>query len=135
MKLLRVFCSAIAAILFFFLTQPAAAAATRVQFGQTSYELEVSKNSIAFSETGFSQKVKRRKCNQTLYLNFIKDFNRNQTNLAVFATPEKLKGAIKVSTEGKTKVAFRSKSEGKYFTSLPSRFKNLWLTSKRLCSQ
>jgi hypothetical protein len=118
------------------LAQSAFAQTVRVTFGENGYELNLTRDFVAFSESGFSTKVRRQKCNQNLLDHFTNEFNRNQRHLAdLHDTTGAVKGGIKVFSDGKTKFAFRVGSEGIYLTDVPSKFKNLWLTSERLCAR
>ena len=106
-----------------------------VSFDGQSYEVNLMQNSVAFKETGFSESVKKQKCNRMVFDLFTNELKANQTPLADMKKADIPKGSITVSIEGNTKVAFRNANEGKYFLDLPSKFKNLWLTSRKVCQR
>lgn len=106
---------------------------TQVSFDEKRYEVNLTKDFLAFNEDGFTKKVKKQKCNRALIEQFEADLNANKTNLIEAPKSGVPKGAIKVLFDGKTKFALRFASEGKYFSDLPSKAKNLWITSERVC--
>ncbi len=123
------------AVLIFVFTPVAFGGVIRVAFDNKSYEVNLTKDSVAFNEPGFSKKIMKQKCNRALIEQFASDLKANKTYLAEVKKDVLPKGAIKVSFDGKTKFALRYMDEGKYFYDLPSKVKNLWLTSERICSR
>lgn len=123
------------AVLIFALTPAAFGGAIKVAFDNKNYEVDLAQDSVVFNEPGFSKKIMKRKCNRSLIEQFAADLMANKTYLVEAKMAVIPKGAIKVSFDGKTKFALRYMDEGKYFYDLPSKIKNLWLTSERICSR
>ncbi len=102
---------------------------------EKTYEVNMTKEFLEFSETGFSKKIKKQKCNRALVEQFAADLKVNKNNLMDAPKGNLPKGAIKISFDGKAKFALRFANEGNYFSDLPSKAKNLWLTSMRVCAR
>jgi len=123
-------------VLIFFAVSPSVfAEAVQVSFDNKKYDINLTKIQIDFKEIGFSKKIKKEKCNATLVDQFLNEFKQNINNLAEIKSTQASKGAVKVSFDKKSRFAFRFQDEGKYFLDLSSKFKTLWLTSKRVCKR
>ncbi len=123
------------AVIFFFLTPIVFAGPIRISFDDIKYEVNLTKDSISFDESGFSKRIKKQKCNRSLVHQFTAEL---KTNIAITSESKKTgvpKGAIRIAFSGKDHFALRFESEGRYFADLPSKFKNLWLTSERVCKR
>lgn len=107
----------------------------QVTLDDKTYELNQTKDTLAFDERGFSKKIKKQKCNKALFEQFTADLNSNKKSLIDMPKEDFPAGAIKITFDGKTKTALRLGSEGQYFADLPSKFRNLWLTSDKVCSR
>ncbi len=124
-----------AVLIIFVFTPLAFAGPIQVTFDKQSYEVNLTKDFLVFHEQGFSKKIIKQKCNRALIDQFAADLKTNKTSLADMTKANFPSGAIKVSFDGKTKLALRFRDEGKYFSDLPSKVKNLWLTSERVCAR
>lgn len=121
------------AVLIFAFSLSAFAETVQVSFDNTKYEMNFAKSHIDFKEVGFSKKLEKKKCNAKLVDQFTNEFKQNKNNLAELKNTKVPNGAIKISYDKKSRFAFRFQDEGKYFSDLSSKFKTLWLTSKRVC--
>ena len=106
-----------------------------VSFDNKKYKLEVQKEYVFLNESGFSKKVLKMNCNRIHFDDFISHFQKYEPSLLEVRSKEFLKSAIQVIVEDKMKIALRHTAEGIFFSDLPSKFKNLWLTSERLCKK
>ncbi len=111
------------------------AGSIRVSFDDKKYELNLTKNFVSFDESGFSKKIKMQKCNHALIEQFAVELRSNKANISESKKAGAPKGAIHIAVDGKDGFALRFEPEGKYFSDMPSKFKNLYLTSARVCKQ
>ncbi len=121
-------------ILVLFLLQSANAQTFKVTMDSTSYEIKITHRYIAFKDQFFSQKIIKKNCNKLLIEQFRKNWVRHTSSLVIIKNGRLLNGVINVLVDSQKKYTIRYSKSGLYLSQVPSVIKNLWFTSKRLCS-
>lgn len=106
-----------------------------IKDGSKVIHLQVGLKKISYQDENFKKIIHRKKCNQFIFDSFRKQINNQSKKLIKVKGQVKIKEPLQVILGEEEKLALRHSKSGRFFSRIPSKIKNIWLTSKRVCKK